>query len=64
MTALGSKTTLRLTARAERAGLLPRGFAAFYEIFLAGITTSMVEAGKQGALTGSSLVVLRKPGPA
>jgi len=58
---LESKRILRWIQRAERAAILPRGFSAFYETFIAGNLTSMVNAGKQGALTGSSLVVLRKP---
>ena len=56
-----SKRVLALIGRAEGLGLLPRGFAKFYEIFVAGNVVSMVNGGKQGALTGSNLVVLRKP---
>lgn len=56
-----SKTLLRWIHRAERAELLPGGLAKFYEIFVAGNLTALVNAGKCGAMTGSSLVILRKP---
>jgi len=63
MRLLESQRVLGLIRRAERTGLLPRGFAAFYETFVAGNVIAMVEGGKRGALTGSSLLVLRKPLP-
>ena len=61
MPLIESKTLQRLIGRAERVGLVPRGFAAFYETFVAGNVAALVNAGKCGAMTGSSLVVFRKP---
>lgn len=62
MTLLESKRVLAMIRWAEDRGMLPDGFTPFYETFIAGNVASMVNGGKRGALTGSSLVVLRKPG--
>jgi cyclopropane fatty-acyl-phospholipid synthase-like methyltransferase len=59
-----SKRLLGVVRWAERAGLLPEGFAPFYETFVVSNVASMVNGGKMGALTGSNLVVFQKPGGA
>lgn len=51
----------KLIEKAEARSLVPRGFASFYRIFVAGNLAALVNAGKVGAMTGSSLVILRKP---
>lgn len=50
----------RMLAGLDRGGLLPAGFAAFNATFLAGTVQSLVSAGKQGVLSGSSVLVFRK----
>ena len=62
MKLIESERLLGLVRWSERSGLLPRGFASFYENFVAGNAASMVNGGKMGALTGSNLVVFQKPG--
>jgi sterol 24-C-methyltransferase len=57
-----SKRIQGLVRWAERAGLVPRGFAPFYQTFVVDNVSSMVNGGKMGALTGSNLVVFQKPG--
>jgi sterol 24-C-methyltransferase len=55
-----SRLARRLTAIAEKCRLLPRGFARFNEIFLAGTMAALLEAGALGAITGSNITVWRK----
>jgi len=47
----------------DRLGLLPKGFARFDSIFLGGLIRSLVAAGEAGLLSGSELLIFRKPGP-
>ena len=47
----------------DRLGLLPKGFAKFDSIYLGGLIRNLVAAGEAGLLSGSELLVFRKPGP-
>lgn len=61
MPMIESRRVRSLVERAEARGWLPRGFSAFYRTFVADNLASLVNAGKVGAMTGSSLVILRRP---
>lgn len=45
----------------ERFGLLPPGFTRFDQIFLGGVVRNLVAAGEANLLSGSDVLVLRKP---
>lgn len=60
MPLLESERVKRLLDRAAGAGLVPRGFDRFYRTFVSDTVTSMVNAGRRGLLTGSSILVLRR----
>jgi len=45
----------------DRLGLLPKGFAKFDSIFLGGLIRNLVAAGEAGLISGSELLVFRKP---
>lgn len=51
----------RLVAMAERLRLLPPGFARFNDVFLSGTVSALLDAGREGAISGSNLIIWRKP---
>ena len=55
-----SRAMRRVVQTAEKAHLLPRGFARFDETFISGNVSAIIEAGRSGLLDGASLMVWRK----
>ena len=51
----------RLVGLLEAARFLPAGFRRFNDTFLAGTVAALIAMGRLGILTGSSVIVLRKP---
>lgn len=54
----------RMIRALEWSRILPKGFAEFNEIFLAGTVRALVDAGQKGLISGSNIVLFRKPAAA
>ncbi len=55
-----SPTVRRFVRGLELGRVLPRGFARFNETFASGIVEALLEGGKKGIISGSSLLVLER----
>jgi ubiquinone/menaquinone biosynthesis C-methylase UbiE len=57
---VSSRLVYGLVRCAEAVGIMPRGFARFNDTFLAGTVRQLIQGGRMGILTGSSLLTFQK----